>query len=126
MSCSGTLADAVAALLGGAGGGSCGCAAAAPLFGYQVGKEVAGLAVDAADLAPLAIPLEGVAAVRLLAFRSDGTSLKLRMSSTNGGADQVIPLSGLVVLQLPGAGDAATALSLSGTGTVEYLLAGDP
>jgi hypothetical protein len=65
--------------------------------------------------------------VRLLAVRSlDGASVKLRATSTNGGVDQVLPMSGLAVLVQPGVGDEFTALSLQGAGRVEYLLAGEP
>lgn len=123
MSCGGSLSDAVAALFGVAGG-ACGCGG--PLFGYAAGKEVQGLSVSATDLAPLALPLEGVSKVRVLAVRSlDGTSLKLRLTSTNGGAAQVVMVSHIVVMHLPGVGDEVTAMSLSGTGRVDYLVAGE-
>lgn len=123
MSCATSLADVVAVALAAAGGCSCG----APTFGSSLGKQVAALAVASPGPAWQALPLEGVAKVRLLAVRSlDGASLLLRVTSTNGGADQVLPVSGLAILQQPGVGDEFTAVALQGTGRVEYLLAGEP
>lgn len=120
--CAGSLADMVAALLGAAGGCSCG----GPTFGYSLGKQVAALDIATPSPGWLVLPLEGIGKVRLLAIRSlDGASVKLRATSVNGGADQVLPISGLVVQVQPGVGDEYTALSLQGAGRVEYLLAGE-
>lgn len=122
MACGqGDLEDLVACLFGGGAGSGCGCSGPG---GYPESKS-ARIQVDATDLAPFSIPLEGIAAVRLVAVRStSGASMKLRASSTNGGASQVWPISDVLVAHLPGSGDELTALSLSGTGEVEYLIAG--
>lgn len=122
MSCSsGSLEDLAACLFGGGSGGGCGCSGPG---GYPESKS-ARIQVDATDLAPFQVPLEGISGVRLLLVRSTGgASLKVRATSTNGGAAQVWPVSDVLAAHLPGTGDELTALSISGTGEVEYLIAG--
>jgi hypothetical protein len=116
VSCSGagSLEDLVASLLG-----SCGCSG---LGGYSKFKSAA-IRVDATEPAPFEVPLEGIAAVALLAFRPTAGML-LHLDSVHGGAAQKLPASGLVVLQMQTADDYFTAVGISGTGDVEYLIAG--
>ena len=71
------------------------------------------------------VPLGAISKVRALAVRSaDGQSLVVRVSSAAGN-DQAIPLSGPLVLVVDNPGDELTAVSVVGTGRIEYLVAGN-
>jgi len=81
----------------------------------------------ATDEAPLVIPLENVAKVRVLALRVIGNTVKLLLTSVSG-TDQAIPASsgGLILIHAPGLDDPFTAIKVVGSGaTVSYLIAGD-
>jgi len=73
---------------------------------------------------PYVIPLEGIAKVRFLAFRTQ-LPMRLLLSSPNGGVDQVVPISDELVLHAPGAGDEMTAIKVVGAGDISYVIAGD-
>ena len=73
---------------------------------------------------PYVVPLEGIAKVRFLAFRTQ-LPMRLLLTTPNGGADQVVPVSDELVLHAPGAGDEMTAIKIVGTGDVTYVIAGD-
>lgn len=73
---------------------------------------------------PFTVPLEGIAKVRFLAFKT-ALPMKLLLSSPNGGADQVVPVSDELVIHAPGAGDEMTAIKVVGTGDVSYVIAGE-
>jgi len=93
---------------------------------YGASKSVPGAPVSATDISPQAIPLEGIAKVRFLVVKSvRNQPLKLFLTSPNGGANQQVPFSDLVVLSLPGNGDELTAISVSGVGDIQYVIAGD-
>lgn len=84
------------------------------------------LSVNSDISTPYVIPLQGITKVRFLAMKSDGRSMKLLVSSPNGGVDQVIPFSSDLVLHGPGAGDEFTSLKIAGIGDVSFVMAGDP
>lgn len=80
------------------------------------------VAIAGTDLDPFVI--EGFAATRVLAFRAvDGDSFVLKLTSA-AGTDQEVPCSDLLVLHAPKAGDELTAIKVTGTGRVEYFVAG--
>lgn len=69
--------------------------------------------------------LGAVTKVRALAVRAvDGQSLVVRLTSAQGAA-QAIPVSGVIVVQEKNAGDELTAISIAGTGRIEFLIGGD-
>lgn len=69
--------------------------------------------------------LGAVTKVRAVAIRAvDGQSLVVRVSSA-AGANQAIPVSDLLLLRAQNTGDELTALSITGTGRVEYIIAGN-
>lgn len=101
--------------------GGCGCGG----LGQYAKSKAATVQVDATALAPLAIPLEGIAKVQLLAIRStQGESLLVSMDTAAGGAGQVVPVDDLLIFRVRGDAAAVTAIGVSGTGEVEYLIAG--
>lgn len=61
-----------------------------------------------------------VVVVRVL----DGQSIQVRLSSSLG-SNQAFPVSGMLLVHCPNVGDEFTALSVLGTGRIEYLVAGD-
>jgi hypothetical protein len=92
---------------------------------YGASASAPGMPVNAVDASPLAIPLQGIVAVRFLSIKSlSGAQMKLLVSSPNGGDDQVVPFTDLV-LHCAEAGTEMTALKLVGSGSVSYLIAGD-
>lgn len=93
---------------------------------FQFSKSARPTIIGATPLAPFVIPFEGVTKVRFFAARARGGSLVLRLTSVQG-ADQLIPLGseGLFLNFNPAPGDEFTAIALSGTGDLEYVLAGD-
>ena len=90
-------------------------------------REVGGIvAVTGTDGAPQALQLGSIAMVRFLALRVTGGEVRLRIT-TPDGATQVIPVTGLFVIDNPTTGSEITAVSLAATGAgieVEYLAAG--
>lgn len=69
--------------------------------------------------------LGAVTKVRAVVVRAvDGQSLVVRVTSALGAA-QAIPVSDLLVLRAQNTGDEVTALSITGTGRVEYMVAGN-
>lgn len=82
--------------------------------------------VAGTDMAPFVLPLQGMTKARFLALRVMSGSLKVKVSTPNGGADQVLPASDLFVIHNPNSGDELTAIKLIGTADIEYILAGEP
>ncbi len=74
--------------------------------------------------APFAIPLEGIAKVRVLAAVGEGPGMGVKITWA-GGTEQVLPASGVVLIHAPAVGDEITAISAFGQGTFRYLIAGD-
>lgn len=73
---------------------------------------------------PFVVPLEGIAKVRFLAFKT-ALPMKVLLTTPNGGADQAVPVSDELVIHAPGAGDEMTAIKVVGTGDISYVIAGD-
>lgn len=72
----------------------------------------------------LVFALGAVAKVRYVSIRSvDGVSLTLTIVSGRGTA--VIPVSDLFLVRAKNAGDEISAVSVAGTGRVEYVIAGN-
>ena len=85
------------------------------------------LVVTGTDGAPQALPIGSIVAVRFLALRVTGGEVRLRVT-TPDGATQVIPVTGLLVLDNPTTGSEMTAATLAATGAgieVEYMVAGN-
>lgn len=77
------------------------------------------------DGSPFIPALGAVTAVRAIAIRSvTGASLVVKLTSAKG-TDQALPVSDLLILQAKNTGDQYTAIKIVGTGTVEYLIAGN-
>lgn len=74
--------------------------------------------------APYIIPLETIVKVRVVVMRVRGGTMTLSVDSA-AGATQLITVSDVVLLHLPFAGSELTALRLSGTADVEYIIAGE-
>lgn len=74
---------------------------------------------------PFVFPLESITKVRMLAIRVLSGSLKVRCTSVNGGAQQIVPVSNLLLLYNPAAGDEFTVIDAEGTADFEYVLGGD-
>jgi hypothetical protein len=91
---------------------------------YNSSKN-ARVSVAATDGSPYVVPLEGIAKVRFAAFKFGGQAMKMKIT-TAAGTDQVVPTSDIFILHAPGGGDEVTAIKVVGTGTVEYVIAGDP
>lgn len=69
--------------------------------------------------------LGAVTKVRALAVRAvDGQSLVIQVSSA-AGVNQSIPCSDLFVLLAKNPGDELTAISITGTGRIEYIIGGN-
>ena len=69
--------------------------------------------------------LGAMAKVRFLSVRAvDGQSLVASVSWA-GGTNQQIPVSDLLVLRANNTNDAITAVSISGTGRIEFIIAGN-
>jgi hypothetical protein len=85
-----------------------------------------GQPIDNDDGDPFIIPLGAVNRVRAIAIRAvDGQSLKVKLSSPVGGADQTIPVSDVLIVRAQNTGDHFTAVKIVGEGRVEYLVGGD-
>ena len=65
-----------------------------------------------------------ISQVKLFAMKVSGGSLLLRVSSTDGGADQLIPVSGLVIWTADQTGQELTAMAVQGTASLEFFVAG--
>lgn len=74
--------------------------------------------------APYSFPFESITNVQLFVLRVLSGSLVVRTTSTNGGATQAIPTSGLLILQNTSVGDYFSAIDAYGTADIEYVLAG--
>lgn len=82
------------------------------------------ISVDAQPNAPFVLPFEGVVSGRFFAMRLvSGQTVRLTITTALGTA--VVPVSDEFVLHSPAPGDQFTALSISGTADLRYLLAGD-
>ena len=72
----------------------------------------------------LAFALGAIAKVRYVSIRAvDGESLTVSITSSRGVA--LVPVSDMLVLRAKNVGDEITALSIAGTGRVEYIVAGN-
>ncbi len=80
--------------------------------------------MNATDQDPFVIPFEGIDKVRLLVLRTS-VPVKLLVTTTDGGADQAIPVSDLFVLHNPASGGEMTQLKVVGRANLSYLIAGD-
>ena len=81
--------------------------------------------VDRADLAsaPLVVGA-AIPAIRLIAIRArEDAEMQVVVTSADGIA-QVFPVTGIFLWHVP-VGNPATALSITGTGAVAYVVAGD-
>lgn len=67
----------------------------------------------------------GIVTVKFLQLRVSGGTLEVRFTSPFG-ADQILPVSDLLVLSNPIAGSGLTALAVQGTASLEAIIAGDP
>jgi len=66
----------------------------------------------------------GITAVRFLALRViGGGSLLVKLTSA-AGTDQAFRVSDLLIIGAPNTGDEITAIKLTGSGDVEYIVAG--
>jgi hypothetical protein len=84
-------------------------------------KMSAGGPVDVSGT--FALPFQGITALTFLCLRQvSGGPLTMQVTSSLGTA-QAVPFSGLLVVDLPVA-PAITAITLMGTGSIEYILAG--
>lgn len=82
------------------------------------------LLVNSTDMAPLAINL-GVTVAHLFVIKILGEAASIKVKFTSAvGTDQLLNVSGLWVWHSPSTGDGITALSLVGSGEVEFLVAG--
>src|SRR5215831_10621346 len=69
-----------------------------------------GLTIACPDLSPYTPALGSITKVKALALRAvDGQSLVLKVTSTNGGADQALPVSDLALLRTQNSGDELSA-----------------
>lgn len=73
---------------------------------------------------PFVFQFETIVKVRMLALRVLSGSLKLRVTSP-AGAQQIIPVSGFIMLYNPAAGAEFTVIDAEGTADIEYVLGGD-
>lgn len=72
----------------------------------------------------LAFALGAITKVRYVSIRAvDGESLTVSMVSARGTA--LIPVSDLLVLRAKNPGDEIVTLSVTGTGRIEYIIAGN-
>ena len=74
---------------------------------------------------PFTFPFETITKVKMFALRVLSGSLKVRISTPNGGAQQIFPVSNFFLFYNPNTGDHATAIDAEGTADVEYVMAGD-
>ncbi len=81
--------------------------------------------VMSTDGAPFVVPLEGIAGVRFLLINTNGITMKVKLTSVNGGADQVVAVSSLLIVEARNVGDEITAIKIVGQGSLSYLIAGD-
>lgn len=75
---------------------------------------------------PVAVGLGSIAKVRFLAMKFQGQSFRVLVTSPNGGVDQVLPTSDLIIIHAPNVGDEITALKVVGVGQFSYIAAGNP
>jgi hypothetical protein len=69
--------------------------------------------------------LGAISKIRYVVIRAvDGESLVASVTWANG-ANQLIPISDVFLLKAKNAGDELTALSVSGIGRIEYIIAGN-
>lgn len=82
--------------------------------------------INATLLAPYVVPLDTITKVRLLFVRVvTGNSIKLLLTTPNGGADQVVPVSDQILIHVPNPGDEITAVKVVGSADLNVFLAGD-
>ncbi len=81
--------------------------------------------ISAGTDTPFVIPFEGISRCRILAMRISGQSMVVHITTPNGGARQAIPTSDILVIHAPNGGDEITAIDVTGTGTINYIIAGD-
>lgn len=74
---------------------------------------------------PFVFPFETITKVRMFAIRVLSGSLKVRISTPNGGAQQIFPVSNFFMFFNPAEGSHATAIDAEGTADVEYVMSGD-
>lgn len=115
--------------VGTSSGGSFGCGPFDTSFNATYAAQKSGQddVVNATLGAPLELPLENVAGVRVLIIRVTGNSVTLLLTSASGTL-QKIPLSsgGLMIFHQPTLGDEFTAIGIVGNAaTVSYFIAGD-
>ena len=115
--------------VGTSSGGSFGCGPFDTSFNATYAAQKSGQddVVNATLLAPLELPLENVAGVRVLIISVSGNSVTLLLTSALGTL-QKIPLSsgGIMIFHQPTLGDEFTAIEIVGNGaTVSYFVAGD-
>jgi len=116
VSCGPSLSDLLVSLFG-----SCGCGG----LGQYAKTKAATIRVDATALAPFELPFEGISEVQLLAIRSSqGSVILVGMDTTDGGVSQLVPVDDLLILRVRADAASVTAIDLSGTGEVEYVIAG--
>jgi len=83
-------------------------------------------AVSGTSEAPHLLAPGGVGAIRFLMIRSvDRAAMVALLTSATGGVDQAWPFSDVLYLHVPSPGDPILAAKIVGTGTIEYVAAGD-
>ena len=94
---------------------------------YAAQKQSQEDVLNATEEAPLVIPLENVAKVRVLVCTATGNSVTV-LTTTAAGVDQAETLSGggIIIKHIPVLGDEITAIKVVGTNaTFSYFIAGD-
>lgn len=89
------------------------------------GVQGVALPINGTDVAPFLVPFGALTKVRAVAIRAvDGQSLVVKLTSA-AGADQAVPVSGVLVVHAKNPGDQFTAVKVVGVGRIEYLVGGN-